>query len=164
MVLIRQAVREDCSKILHLIKELASFGDMTDQVKMTVERLEMDGFSPNPKFSCIVAEEDENLVGYVIYYPTYSTWEGPMMCMEDLYVTPSARHRGIGMKLWRAVTKNAIEQNCQRLQWTCLGWNQNAISMYERFGGENLTKAEGWNIFRMNRKSMESFVSVAADV
>lgn len=87
-----------------------------------------------------------------------------MMFMEDLYVTPSARHRGIGTKLWQAVTKNAIDQNCQRVQWTCLDWNKNAISMYERFGGENLTKAEGWNFFRMNRPSMESFAGIAADV
>ena len=158
MSLVRKASVEDCPAILELIKELAAFEEMPEQVEMTVERLERDGFSDEPKFSCLVAVEDRVIVGYAHFYPTYSTWVGPMMFMEDLYVTPSMRRKGIGSKLWRAVADVALRQDCRRLQWTCLGWNENAIRMYEKFGGENLTTKESWNFFRMNRDKMEAFV------
>ena len=161
MSVVREASVEDCPAILALIKELAAFEEMPDQVEMTVERLERDGFSADDqrKFSCLVAvSEDGVIVGYALFYPTYSTWVGPMMFMEDLYVTPLMRRNGIGSKLWRAVADVALRQDCQRLQWTCLGWNENAIRMYEKFGGENLTKKESWNFFRMNRDKMEAFV------
>merc|ERR1712168_1770326 len=101
----------------------------------------------------------QKIVGYALFYPTYSTWKGPMMFMEDLYVTPSMRQMGIGSLLWRKVSEMALQRGCQRLQWTCLDWNKGAIYMYEKFGGENLTRSENWNFFRMDRETMEAFVS-----
>ena len=103
---IREAVATDCDAILALIQELAAFEQMPDQVAMTAEKLKRDGFPENdsPKFLCLVAEVDGKVVGYALFYPTYSTWKGPMMFMEDLYVTPSHRRRGIGTALWRQVT------------------------------------------------------------
>jgi len=156
-IVIRKAVVGDCESILELIKELALFEEMPNQVKMTDEMLRKDGFGDAPKFHCLIAEENQKVVGYAIFYPTYSTWVGPMMFMEDLYVTPSQRRRGIGSRLWRGVTDLALQQGCQRLQWTCLDWNKNAIEMYEKFGGENLTRKEEWDFFRMDRKAMEQF-------
>jgi len=75
---------------------------------------------------------------------------GSTMYLDDLYVTPSARRRGIGAKMFKAVAKAAVNRGCKRLEWTCLEWNKNAICMYEKLGGENLTKKEEWNFFRLN--------------
>lgn len=155
---IRKAVATDCPSIMTLIKELAEFEKMPDQVDMTEDQLRNDGFLQNPKFECLIAEVDQKVVGFALFYPTYSTWKGPMMFMEDLYVTPSLRRMGIGSSLWRAVTRIAVQRGCQRLQWTCLDWNKNAIAMYEKHGGENLTNSEEWSYFRMNREAMEAFV------
>jgi len=150
MELIRPAIATDCDAILSLIKELAVFEKMPDQVEMTTATLIKDGFEADPKFSCLVAEINEAIVAYALYYPTYSTWKGSTMYLDDLYVTPSARRRGIGAKMFKAVAKAAVNRGCKRLEWTCLEWNKNAICMYEKLGGENLTKKEEWNFFRLN--------------
>ncbi|KAJ8303819.1 hypothetical protein KUTeg_018612 [Tegillarca granosa] len=75
----------------------------------------------------------------------YSTWEGKFIHMEDLYVKPEYRGKGIGLSLWKAATKIAVEENCQRFQWSVVDWNKPSIEFYKSQGGFDLTEKEGWH-------------------
>ncbi|KAK3094924.1 hypothetical protein FSP39_007931, partial [Pinctada imbricata] len=95
------------------------------------------------------------LIGYVLYYFTYSTWEGRSLYMEDLYVTPTWRGKGVGTQLWAYVSKVAVNKDCQRLDFTVLGWNKPSIDYYFRQGAFDLTAKEDWHMFRMKREHIE---------
>ena len=106
---VRKAKKEDCKEILRLIQELADYEKMPNGPRIGAETLEEDGFgSSRAFFECFVAEaksKPNELIGYVLYFYTYSTWEGRSVYMEDIYVTPSCRGLGIGTKLWQSVVK-----------------------------------------------------------
>jgi len=158
-VTIRTARREDCTQLRAVIQELADYEKMPDGPRITAEQLEKDGFGPHKFFHCEVAESDGQLLGFALYFFTYSTWEGKCVFMEDLYVQPDHRGKGIGTKLWKAVISAGLELECARCNWQCLDWNQSSIEFYERAGAANLSKAEGWLSFRMTREVMMAFVA-----
>ncbi|XP_005109826.1 diamine acetyltransferase 2 isoform X2 [Aplysia californica] len=166
-VLIRPAKPEDCDEIMRLIVELAEFEKMADQVHITTDTLRKDMFAEKPLCSSIVAElagsEPRQLIGYSLFYPIYSTWDGVSMYLEDLYVTPSQRGQGLGKKIWQHVTKAALDLNCQRLHLAVLNWNTFAKDFYLRCGLIDLTETEDWHLMRMRRKEMENFVKDLKD-
>ncbi|CAL1530578.1 unnamed protein product [Lymnaea stagnalis] len=159
---IRPATPDDCPEIMRLIMELAIFEKLPEQVKMTVDVLRKDCFGEKPLCYCIVAEpvqtESPDLIGYALYFSTYSTWEGAALHLEDLYVTPAFRGKGIGKRLWKHVTKDGLERGCNRLQLSVLGWNTHAKDLYLRNGCIDLTETEDWHLMRMKRNTMEAFV------
>jgi len=160
--IIRLANPGDCDEIMRLNIELATFEKMADQVKITAEVLKKDLFGDKPTCQCIVAElaasEPAQLVGYSLFYPIYSTWDGRAMYLEDLYVTPTHRGTGQGKRLWQYVTQTALDQGCQRLHLAVLGWNTFAKDFYMRHGLIDLTETEDWHLMRMTRPHMEKFV------
>lgn len=158
-VTIRKAVREDCKDIRVLIQELADYEKMPDGPKISAETLEKDGFGDETFFRCFVAELNRKLVGFSLYYFTYSTWEGRQVYMEDLYVQPDCRGRGVGSKLWKAVVRDALDIGCSRCNFSVLDWNQPSIDYYKRQGAVDLSEMEGWKCFRMTKSVMEEFVS-----
>ncbi|OWF44448.1 diamine acetyltransferase 2-like [Mizuhopecten yessoensis] len=159
----RPAVEGDCEEILRLIQELAVYENMPEQVKMTIEKLRRDGFGEQKFFHCLVVEDTTAktpegkafLWGYALYYFTYSTWEGRVMYLEDLYMSPTYRGRGTGTKLFQAVTQVGVEKDCQRMQWVVLNWNKPSIDFYKSRGAWDVTAKENWNIFRMDRPELE---------
>jgi len=155
---IRNAVKTDCPQLRGLIQELADYEKMPDGPKISAEQLEEDGFGPHKYFHCKVAEDEGKLVGFALFFFTYSTWEGKCVFMEDLYVQPEQRGKGIGTKLWQAVIEAGLQVNCARCNFQCLDWNASSIEFYERAGAVNLSKAEGWLSFRMNREVMQAFL------
>lgn len=157
-VIIRPALKEDCKGIRVLIQELADYEKMPDGPKITAETLEQDGFGPNKFFHCTVAELENKLVGFSLFYYTYSTWEGKSVYMEDLYVQPDQRGKGTGTKLWKAVVDDALKIGCSRCNFSVLDWNTPSIEYYKRQGAVDLSTAEGWLCFRMNKDVMERFV------
>ncbi|KAK0049536.1 diamine acetyltransferase 2 [Biomphalaria pfeifferi] len=159
-ITIRAAKPEDCHEIVRLIKELAVFEKLEDQVKMTAEVLQKDCFGDRPLCYCIVAKQQDSpeLVGYALYFSIYSTFEGASLHLEDLYVNPAYRGRGIGTQLWKRVTKHGLDLGCNRLQLTVLGWNTKAKDLYTHYGFKDLTESEGWHLMRMSRATMEDFV------
>ncbi|KAK3585600.1 hypothetical protein CHS0354_004503 [Potamilus streckersoni] len=166
LVTIRDATNNDCDQIMGLVQELAEFEKLSDQVKINGDVLRRDGFGNEQFFRCKVAEvtgagnsEGGKLVAYGLYFFTYSTFEGRMVYLEDLYVTPSWRGKGIGTKIWKDIAKIAVEKDCQRMQWTVLNWNQSAIELYKNRGAVDLTLAEKWHIFRMRRRELEAFAN-----
>ncbi|XP_077117600.1 thialysine N-epsilon-acetyltransferase isoform X2 [Ranitomeya variabilis] len=118
--------------------------------------LRQDGFGDAPLFRCLVVEnEDEEkraagprLVGYALSFFTYSTWEGRALYLEDLYVMPEYRGRGIGSRLFAAVAELCLTLGCARLQLSVLDWNKSAISFYRSRGARDLSQDEGWHLFR----------------
>ncbi|XP_053601355.1 thialysine N-epsilon-acetyltransferase-like [Plodia interpunctella] len=148
---IRDAIKEDMTTVAEMIQELADFENMPEGPKLTVKDLETHGFkSSPPAFRCKIAEttSDQAVLGYALYYPTYSTWEGRSMMLEDLYVRPSERKRGVGKRLFNSVAKEAIKLGSSRLDFHVLEWNP-ARAFYESKGAVNLTKSEDWCYYRL---------------
>jgi GNAT superfamily N-acetyltransferase len=133
MFQIRLAISSDVDAIHNLIYELAVFEKAPEQLLNPPERLLRDGFGPNPKFVCFVAEQNKTIVGMSFCYVRYSTWKGPVLYLEDLIVTESFRRIGIGKALFQYTCNYALENNYTRLQWQVLDWNQSAIDFYKRF-------------------------------
>ncbi|KAL3281375.1 hypothetical protein HHI36_004585 [Cryptolaemus montrouzieri] len=139
---------------------LAEFEHLEDQVKIDASVLEKDGFdTESPAFTCLVAEiSDGHIMGYALYYTSYSTWLGKSIFLEDLYVQAAYRGNGIGKQLFMAVAKIAHETQSKRMDFHCLSWNP-AARFYEALGAVNLTKAEKWNMFRLDSASLDKLFS-----
>ncbi|KAH0945136.1 hypothetical protein HN011_002930 [Eciton burchellii] len=146
-IIIRKAKREDCAAIRALIQELADFEKMSDQPRIDYKTLERDGFDEHPLFFCNVATFDEKLIGYALFFYTYSTWRGKSMFMDDLYVTPQFRGKHVGIRLLKSVAKEAVENNCCRLDFMVLKWNP-ATEFYKIQGASDLTVTENWHYYR----------------
>ena len=132
---IRPGTPDDLPAALTLIQELAVFERAPDAVVTTVETMTRDGFGVNRVFEFLVAEApDGQLLGLALYFPTYSTWKGRMLYLEDLIVTEAARGQGLGLALFEAVVTEARRQNARRVRWQVLDWNAPAIRFYERLG------------------------------
>ncbi|SEC27096.1 Acetyltransferase (GNAT) family protein [Tenacibaculum sp. MAR_2009_124] len=154
--IIRNGEVYDVKAILGLIKELAVFEKLPNEVEVTEDDLIRDGFSANPKFKTIVAEESNgNIVGMALFYERYSTWKGRIIHLEDLMVTQSKRGIGAGKALYTAVLNYAHVQGCKRVSWEVLDWNKGAIDFYESTGA---TILDGWQVVQMNEKSLKEFV------
>ncbi|CAH1109100.1 unnamed protein product [Psylliodes chrysocephalus] len=158
--IIRKAEKDDMVHVFEMIKELAAFEKLEDQVKIDYSVLEQDGFNGNrPFFGCIVAElPDHSLIGYALYYYCYSTWEGKAIFLEDLYVKPNYRRHGIGAKMFLAVMKTAHDAEIKRVDFHVLSWNP-AIAFYKKMGAINLSETEDWTLFRMNHGSLQKLFS-----
>ncbi|KAK4880750.1 hypothetical protein RN001_008896 [Aquatica leii] len=101
--------------------------------------------------SCLIA--DGAIVGYAVYFISYSTWLGKSTFLEDLYVNPEFRNRGVGKKLFTAVAKQAQANQSKRLDLHCLSWN-NAMNFYKNIGAKNLTECEKWNYLRIDGEDL----------
>uniref|UniRef100_A0A4W5RPG3 Spermidine/spermine N1-acetyltransferase family member 2b n=1 Tax=Hucho hucho TaxID=62062 RepID=A0A4W5RPG3_9TELE len=166
---VRAARKEDCKDISRMIMELAVYEKMPDQVKISHEELERDGFSPNPFYECLIAEvPDEHktkdgytIVGYALYFYTYSTWKGRSVYMEDLYVMPDFRGKGIGKGLMAKVAQVGVEKQCVRLQLSVLEWNKPSLDFYVSKGAEDLTAKEGWHFLRFDGQTLDTLAKEA---
>jgi len=132
---IRKAVRGDETILIDLINGLAEYENEPDEVDNTPERLAHDLFDSNI-CEAILAERDGKVVGFAIYYTSYSTWKGPCMYLEDLYVIPEARKTGAGGQLFDRVVEIAQERSYARMDWQILDWNKLAIDFYKKRGAQ----------------------------
>ena len=136
---VRPATEHDLPVILELIRELAIYEREPDAVEATVEDLRRDGFGEQPRFHVALAEDGGAAVGFALYFFTYSTWQGrPGLHLEDLFVRPSHRGRGLGKALLVELARVAVRRGCGRYQWQVLDWNAPAIDFYERLGARRL--------------------------
>ncbi len=129
--IIRKAKRSDVAAIFALIQELALYEKAPEQVTNTADQLAIDLFE---KYRCeaIVAEKENQVVGFALYYTSYSTWKGACLYLEDFYVIESERQHGIGQLLFDSVLKTAKDRKVQRMDWQVLTWNEPAIRFYEK--------------------------------
>jgi GNAT superfamily N-acetyltransferase len=135
MLTLRPASRDDVPTIRSLVRELAEFERELESCVLTEADLLRDGFGAEPYFHAVIAEWDREPVGLALYFFNYSTWQGrPGLYLEDLYVRPSHRGRGIGRALLQHVAQVAVDRSCGRLVWQVLDWNEKAIAFYRSLG------------------------------
>jgi GNAT superfamily N-acetyltransferase len=130
---IRRAVKEDCPRILELVKELAVFEKAPDEVTVSPNHFEESGFGPHPVWWAFVAEAEGKVEGFALYYIRFSTWKGQRMYLEDLYVTEKMRGRGLGKLLFDQLIEEAKEKKLNGMMWQVLDWNEPAINFYKRY-------------------------------
>ena len=132
-IIIRRAERKDCARLLELVKELAVYEKAPDEVTVTLSHFEDSGFGANHVWWAFVAEEDNIILGFALYYIRYSTWKGQRMYLEDIVVTENARGRGIGKLLFDALIEEAKEKKFNGIVWQVLEWNEPAINFYKKY-------------------------------
>ncbi|CAN9501480.1 unnamed protein product [Ophioblennius macclurei] len=166
---VRAATKEDSREIWRMINDLAVYVEMPDKVEISHEVLERDGFCNNPLFECLVAEVPEEqkskdgftVVGFALYFYTYSTWRGRCIFLEDLYVMQEFRGKGIGNSLLSKVAAVGKEKQCARLQLCVLAWNNPAGDFYTAKGAEDVTTSEGLHFIWFDGQHLDNLANEA---
>jgi GNAT superfamily N-acetyltransferase len=145
--MIRPATPGDVTAVCRLIRALAEYERLTHALDLNEGRLREHLFGPRPVAEVLLAEEAGAVVGYALFFPTYSTFRcRPALYLEDLFVEPAHRGKGHGKALLAAVARAAVERGCTRLEWTVLDWNEPAIRFYRALGAEPM---DTWTIYRL---------------
>jgi GNAT superfamily N-acetyltransferase len=132
-ITIRRAERKDCPRLLELVTELAVYERAPNEVTVTLEHFEETGFGENPVWWAFVAEVDETIIGFALYYIRYSTWKGARMYLEDIVVTEEWRGKGVGKLLFNCLVEEAKEKGWEAISWQVLEWNEPAINFYKKY-------------------------------
>lgn len=147
-LIIRRAEESDLPNILMMIKELAEYEKLLHEVVTTEEHLEKVIFGPQKFVEVLIAELNGIIGGQTIFFHNFSTFVGrPGLYIEDLYVKPEFRGKGIGKALLNEVINLAKNRNCGRVEWVVLDWNEPAIEFYKNIGAKPLDE---WTIFRLS--------------
>jgi GNAT superfamily N-acetyltransferase len=163
-ITIRPAVPADIPEILAFIRELATYEREPESAQATHEDLLRDGFGPTPRFHCLIAElsSTNNLLtpaGFALYFHNYSTWRGNAgIFLEDLFVRPAFRGRGIGKALIAAVAAIAVAEGCSRFEWAVLDWNTPAIDFYTSLDATPLSE---WTTMRLTGPALATLAAKA---
>jgi GNAT superfamily N-acetyltransferase len=152
VITIRAAQPADVPILLQLIRELAEYERLAQQVVATEGDLTESLFGAEPSAQAILAELDGTPAGLAVYFYNFSTFLGrPGLYLEDLFVRPPQRRRGVGKALFRHLAQLAVERRCGRFEWSVLDWNQPAIAFYRSLGAESLIE---WTRFRLTGDSL----------
>ena len=153
-----RAARESDVDILHsLIHALANYEKLAAQVVGTAEDLQRELFSARPVIEAVIAWEKANALGFALYFHNYSTFLARRgLYLEDLFVVPEARGRGVGKALIRHCARVAVERRCGRFEWSVLDWNQPAIEFYQSIGA---TMLPDWRICRITGEALTRFAA-----
>ena len=156
-VILRPATRTDVPAIFDLIKALAEYEKLSDAVTGDVATLETHLFGKHPYAEAVVADLGDKVVGFALFFHNYSTFlTKPGIYLEDLFVLPEYRGRGIGKSLIAYLSQLVIERGCGRLEWSVLDWNESAIAFYKGIGADVLPD---WRICRVTGESLVSLAS-----
>jgi len=146
-IFIRTASEKDVPAIFALIKELAEYEKLADQIKTTENELRKTLFGNDRFVEILLAEVNGQIVGQALFFKNFSTFLGkPGIYLEDLYVRPEMRGKGIGKMLLDKIISIAKERNYGRVEWSVLDWNEPAIEFYKKIGAKSL---DDWTIFRL---------------
>ena len=150
------ATKKDMGQVLDLIKELAIFEKEPDAVEVTVAELESNGFGDNPKFTCFVAEVQNNIEGIALVYNRFSTWKGNVLHLEDLVVSQKMRGSGLGTALLDQVVTYGNQLGVKRISWEVLDWNEPAIDFYIKKGAD---VKRDWDVVHLNEQAIKNYIS-----
>jgi GNAT superfamily N-acetyltransferase len=134
-IVIRKAIREDCTSMMQLIHELAVYEKAPQEVTVDFDHFVESGFGENPVWYAFVAEAKNKVVGFALYYIRYSTWKGQRMYLEDILVNEPWRGKGIGKLLFDQLIEEAKEKKLKGMVWQVLEWNEPAINFYRKYKG-----------------------------
>ena len=151
-IVVRIADCGDSALILRFIRELAEYERLLDSVVITEDAIRQ--WISTGQVEVLIAEYGGEPAGYALYYPTYSTFRGQQgIYLEDLFVSPRFRRRGIGTQFFYKLVEIAKARNCFRLDWMVLDWNTNSIDFYKKLGAKAVTE---WLPFRLNDAALEN--------
>jgi GNAT superfamily N-acetyltransferase len=150
----RPAEPQDVPLIADLIRQLARFEKLEQEVVLTDELLMAGLFGTRPYAEAVLAEEEGQPIGFALFFHTFSTFLArPGIYLEDLFVLPDHRGRGVGRALLVHLARLAVERGCGRLEWAVLNWNQDAIRFYERLGAR---PNSDWTVYRLAGEALRS--------
>lgn len=153
---IRPARAGDAAALFALIEELAAYEKLADAVSGDAELLGEMLFERRAA-EALIAETGSEAVGYAVFFPTFSTFEcRPGVWVEDIFVRPEQRGRGIGRALLARVAEWAMERGCARLEWSALDWNEPALRFYEGIGA---TRMSGWRMLRLQGGALQALAA-----
>jgi GNAT superfamily N-acetyltransferase len=159
-IMIRNARKEDLPRIFALIQELADFEKLSHEFEGKLEDLEKHIFGEKPYLYALVAEEGNQVVGYALYFYNYSTFlTKPGIYLEDLYVMPNFRKRGLGKSLLLQLGQVAKEIGAGRIDWSVLDWNEPAIQFYKSLGAKIYPD---WRVCRVAGSDLIGFIEKAS--
>jgi GNAT superfamily N-acetyltransferase len=130
---LRFAAEADCPRLLELIVELAVYEKMPEEVTVLLSEFVEAGFGEQPVWKAFVAENENGIIGFALYYTRYSTWKGCRLYLEDFIVTEEARGQGVGKLLFERVMKEAKDKNYNGMSWQVLDWNEPALNFYSKY-------------------------------
>jgi GNAT superfamily N-acetyltransferase len=158
---IRPATRDDVPLVLELIRELADYERLLEEVVLDVELLERHLFGERPAAEVVLAEIDGEPVGYALFFSTFSTFLGrPGIWLEDLFVRPAQRGAGVGRALLAHLAGLAVARDCGRLEWSALDWNEPALAFYRRLGAQCMPE---WHQHRLDGQALAAVAARADD-
>lgn len=159
---IHPATANDLPHVLAMIRELAEFEQLAHELEVTAESLRSALFGGRPVAGALLARVDGFPAGYAVYYPTFSTFVGrPGIFLDDIYVRPEFRKRGIGRALLEAVAEIGLEIGARRCEWIALRWNEAAFRFYRSLGAKVMDE---WALLRLNRREVKNLVSAKVKV
>jgi GNAT superfamily N-acetyltransferase len=158
MLRIRQAVAADVSLLWEMIVEFATFEKLREHVTVTEESLRRDGFGTNRRFQAMILEWDGAVAGYAMTYPFYSSFAGPGLFLEDIYVREPFRGKGIGKAVMAEVGAMALREGYWGVRWEVLNWNQPAIDFYLGLGA---TFVEAWKLVLIEGEGLRKMAGAA---
>ena len=151
---IRPGVRADVPVIAELIRGLARYEKLEHEITMTEERLAANLFGPHHYAETLIAEDEGSPVGFALFFHNFSTFLAqPGIYLEDLFVVPEQRSRGVGRALLKELARLALERECGRLEWSVLDWNREAIGFYERLGARPNSE---WTVYRLTGEALST--------
>lgn len=147
------ATKDDLKLILTFIKELAEYERLAQEVVATEDILTETLFGERPYAEVVLAFYDDQPAGYALFFHSFSTFLGrPGIYLEDLYVRPPLRSKGIGKALLMFLARLAIKRKCGRLEWAVLNWNESAIGFYKSLGAQPM---DTWTVYRLTGESLD---------
>lgn len=159
LLVIRPAAPADVSLIATFIRDLARYERLEHQLQIDEQRLRDHLFGPSPACGALLADFDGRPAGFALFFPTYSTFRTAVcLHLEDLFVHPALRGRGIGLALLRAVAAVAVARGCPRLDWQVLDWNTSAIGFYEKQGARLM---HDWRVCRLDGDALRQCAAAA---
>lgn len=154
--LLRFSEQEDCKLILHFIKELARYENLLDQVVATEEILK-EWLFERKVGEVLIGEYEGKPIGFMLFFYNFSTFLGKAgLYLEDLYVEPEMRGKGLGKIMLSQLAKLAVQRRCGRVEWACLDWNEPSVQFYKSLGAVPMDE---WTVYRLTGENLDQLAA-----